>query len=356
MGTYKNLIVILILTLTFFSQETSSAKILAISFISTKSHFITYEPLLQALADRGHEITIANSVQTTKPAKNIRRIFTYDNEKRSGNMTNYIFLAKANEPNTSKFWEYLRNPYLDYVDYFVTACTESYKIPEVQALKNETFDLIIFPAMGNECLYGLIHHLKAPTILFSQMTIAPFNVASFGNPMLPAVVPMVYYGFGERMNFWERTGNLFGVLYYEVTRMFYYLPKMEEIYGKYVRPGLPGVSETERNFSMALVNSHFNFVPPRPLTPDVVEVGGMHLRGAKTLPQDFKDFCDGAKDGAVAKGFALQLKFSDISEETLLATIQKLVNDKTYFEKAKFLSKLYHDHMEGPLERAIYWV
>jgi hypothetical protein len=293
-----------------------------------------------------------------------------------------------------------------------------------------------------------------------MMPIFPWTAASFGNPMLPAVVPFIPYGFGEKMNFWQRTGNLIGVVYYEMARRYYFLPKMEALYRKYVRPDLPGVEELERNSSLALINSHINFVPPRPLTPDVIEVGGMHLRDAKPLAKEFKDFCDGAKDGvilfsmgtvlplskmpekrlnaflnafaklkqrvimkwetepipnlpknimlskwipqqdilghnntrlfithggygstaealyegvpllgipmmgdqmwnidqAVAKGFALQLKFAEISEETVLAAINKLMNDKTYYDKAKLLSKLYHDHMEGPLERAIYWV
>ncbi|CAG7662319.1 unnamed protein product, partial [Allacma fusca] len=64
----------------FLVEEAGSAKILNIAFMSTKSHKITYEPLLRELAKKGHEITIVNP-NPGKAEKNIRYVQTIDPEQ-----------------------------------------------------------------------------------------------------------------------------------------------------------------------------------------------------------------------------------------------------------------------------------
>ena len=50
-------------------------------------------------------------------------------------------------------------------------------------------------------------------------------------------------------------------------------------------PDLPPLLEIERNQSLTLMNSHFSMFTPVPLLPSQVEVGAMHCRPAKALPQ-----------------------------------------------------------------------
>ncbi|CAG7785750.1 unnamed protein product, partial [Allacma fusca] len=139
--------------------------------------------------------------------------------------------------------------------------------------------------------------MNTTTIAISQVAIMPWVTHSMGSPTLPSFVPLLFYGFTDCMTFWQRTMNLFGMLYFELIRKFYYNPRMESIYREFVSKNAPSIDEIARDrTSMVLVNSHFSFVPPRPLMPDIVEVGGMHLKEAKPLPKDLQDFCDGADE------------------------------------------------------------
>ncbi|CAG7731254.1 unnamed protein product, partial [Allacma fusca] len=88
----------------------------------------------------------------------------------------------------------------------------------------------------------------------------------------------------------------------------------------------------------------------------------MHLIPAKPVePKELDDFLNGGKDGFILftakKGFALPpLEFGDLNEEMLLTAINETVNNPSYRETAKKLSKIFLDQETKPLDRAVYWV
>jgi hypothetical protein len=56
---------------------------------------------------------------------------------------------------------------------------------------------------------------------------------------------------------------------------------LEQRFGK----GIPDVFELASQTSLMLVNQHFSLSGPRPLTPQVIEVGGLHIKETKPLPE-----------------------------------------------------------------------
>lgn len=48
--------------------------------------------------------------------------------------------------------------------------------------------------------------------------------------------------------------------------------------------GIPDVEEIAYNVSLFFVNHHFSFGGPRPLSPQLVEIGGIHITDEKPLP------------------------------------------------------------------------
>lgn len=56
---------------------------------------------------------------------------------------------------------------------------------------------------------------------------------------------------------------------------------MKDAYGS----DLPTVSELEKRIAIALVSTTPVFDPPQPLPPNVIDVGGMHIRDPKPLPK-----------------------------------------------------------------------
>ncbi|XP_050693306.1 UDP-glycosyltransferase UGT5-like isoform X3 [Eriocheir sinensis] len=59
-------------------------------------------------------------------------------------------------------------------------------------------------------------------------------------------------------------------------------------------PDLPPLLEIERNQSLSLLNTHFSISTMVPLLPSQVEVGAMHCRPAKPLPEDMESWIAGA--------------------------------------------------------------
>src|SRR5436190_1732864 len=76
--------------------ETTGAKILSISFMSSKSHKIVYEPLLLELAQRGHEVTIVSPIKSDKKMKNLRLIEAIDLDSlgKEANLLSNLFEKK----------------------------------------------------------------------------------------------------------------------------------------------------------------------------------------------------------------------------------------------------------------------
>lgn len=71
------------------------------------------------------------------------------------------------------------------------------------------------------------------------------------------------------------------------------LNKLESVVQRVLGDPTVSLSELEKNVSMVLVNSHYSLGHPRPLMPNVVEVGGMHCRPARPLQDKaLREFLD----------------------------------------------------------------
>ncbi|XP_028249296.1 UDP-glucuronosyltransferase-like [Parambassis ranga] len=58
----------------------------------------------------------------------------------------------------------------------------------------------------------------------------------------------------------------------------------------------------------------------------------------------------------VVRGVAEKLSMHDVSTETLLAALNKIIHDKSYKEKIDELSAVHHDRPVQPLDLAVFWM
>jgi len=72
-----------------------------------------------------------------------------------------------------------------------------------------------------------------------------------------------------------------------VGRQLFHLPTQNAVLHKFFNytDNLPSVWELEYKTSLVLLNSHLSFSYPKPLMPNYVQVGGMHVKPPKKLPQ-----------------------------------------------------------------------
>lgn len=59
---------------------------------------------------------------------------------------------------------------------------------------------------------------------------------------------------------------------------------------------------------------------------------------------------------SVATGNALQLPFSDITPETLSAHLDEMLTNKSYYNRAKEISRLFNDNLVHPMDEAMFWI
>ena len=98
-----------------------------------------------------------------------------------------------------------------------------------------------------------------------------------GNPQNPAFVPGVFSNFSSNMNFWERLLNVL-MINFATYQFNYYVAEQKKYVDEYFGPGYPSIYEMSTEFALVFINSHYSLNGIKPITPGIVEVGGLHIQ------------------------------------------------------------------------------
>jgi len=169
-------------------------------------------------------------------------------------------------------------------------CHKVLQQESVQKLIHSTdqhFDVIFIEASVTECFLGFAHKFQAPTIQVCPYGGGNFMADWVGSPNPYSYVPDESIDYTDKMNFWERTLNTILCLLKHVLRQLIHVPKQNAAMQKHFNytDNLPPVWELEYKTSLVLVNTHHSLSYPKPLMPNYVQVGGMHVKPPKKLPQ-----------------------------------------------------------------------
>jgi hypothetical protein len=104
------------------------------------------------------------------------------------------------------------------------------------------------------------------------------------NPSHCAYLPQISSDYGDRMNFWQRTLNTLSEIYLKLGRVFYVTPQHGAILRKYFNSSnIPSISVLQKSTALLFFNQLFSIGYPKPLTPNTVETGGIHINPPKKL-------------------------------------------------------------------------
>ena len=271
-------IISVLLILTTFLSWASSARILVIYAVTSKSHKFSVMPIVEELAQRGHQITVVSPFKPSKPVKNIHEIAIKELEDlKDVTDVDWFAMTKAGPTQIIKMMSNIK-----------AWIRKSYEL----IMKNEEFltiikersvDLVIFDALFNEFALKICDHLKVPYVIHSSGPVF-FSMGSMGVPMNYATVPSINTDFDDKMNFFQRMGNM-GLM--EVGTRFYdwSINSMIDEMTKKDFPDSRTIAELQKETSLAFVNSHPTSSYQRPLPPNVIPIGALHTRPAKPLPQ-----------------------------------------------------------------------
>ena len=178
-----------------------------------------------------------------------------------------------------------------------------------------------FPYTG---LYlGYIY--KCPIILFSNIGVGMHMTSLVGNHENPSYQADISMPFIEPFTFKQRLINT--ILYYMGEKWRFedkfMLPLLEEKAGM----SYQDVEDVYSNVSLVLQASHIVTHNAQVLSPNVVDVGGIHCTPAKSLPPDLKELMDNHTEGVVYVSFGSAIQPTDMSskrKEAFLETFRKL--------------------------------
>ena len=292
-------------------------RILAVFHHPGKSHFDFFKPLLEELAHRDHEMTVVSYFPRNVNLTNSEVFRNYRDINIGETLKGWINVIDLTQIDYS----FLRNikGLFFYRQWSLETCQLGLNVPEVRELirSDEKFDLVLTENFNSDCFLGFAHRFQAPFIALSSHQIIPWGNPRMGNPDNPSYIPVSSLGFSPQMNFFSRIFNTvyvnFAKSVYEIAYQWPTQKIVEEVFG----PGVPPLSEIAKSTSALLTNTHYSLHGARPYVPNVVEVGGLHIRPVKPLPENIKKFLDEATEGAVLFSWGSMVKASSLPKKKL---------------------------------------
>lgn len=128
------------------------------------------------------------------------------------------------------------------------------------------------------------------------------------------------------MNFWQRLENFILSAFITFYKNFYYYPEQNKILKEFY-PDAPDLNQLNYNASLILLMGHESTQQAVPLVPNMINIGGFHLKPSSNDLGKLQTVFDNAKDGVIYFGVGTNVKISTIKNDTqqvLLNSLGKL--------------------------------
>ncbi|XP_030562496.1 UDP-glucuronosyltransferase 2B15-like isoform X1 [Drosophila novamexicana] len=316
-------------------------RILAPIFFLGESHFMMINSIIKELVQRGHEVTFvtpfslakenlgSNYTEVLIPQYNIWSAGKSIEVNKS--LNSFCLSLAVMNMNKAKAAVDMRD--LDTVTFLRMAhviglgSTDfAFEQKEVLNLINAKdklgkYDLLLTEQFFNEGALFLGYLYQIPII-----TITSFGFSNYFSSLTGIINPWSYVAHGwkpyrDRMSFFERVDNVYSSLVEDALRTFWYDPALNDILQKHFSnhfKELPTIKQLERNISAILLNTYLPLEPPRPVSFNMVSVGGLHIRSAKPLPTNMQKFLGQANHGAIYVSLGCQVPSAAFPPEKLI--------------------------------------
>ncbi|XP_018334028.1 UDP-glucuronosyltransferase 2B31-like isoform X2 [Agrilus planipennis] len=293
------------------------------------SQYLIGSSLMTELARRGHNVTVIAPHRQNQAIQNYSEIYVEGLEN---------FEADLNLFDLEKDYTIWKVYSLYQLGLTFTEHTLANKAVQQFLASNQSFDLVICEQFATEALYGFAWHFNAPLVMFSTIGPSEWISDKAGYPLPFSYVPHGLSKFTSHMNFIQRFENVYVHIFDIIYRNMFAYPTQNKVAQKYFS-GIPHLDLIMYNVSLFLTNSHVAITEPVPVTPNVIEVGGLQISHRK-LPKDLQDFLDGASHGSIYLSMGSNLRSRDLTNE------QKMVFVNTFSKlKQRVLWKYEEDKL-----------
>ncbi|XP_034483301.1 UDP-glucuronosyltransferase 1-9 [Drosophila innubila] len=295
-------------------QQLHAAKILCIVGTAAHNNPSWTQPFFEALAGRGHSLTIVG----TSPDPEIKGITHVQIENK------YDVIKKQYVDTLGNFKQYWDlKQMLIWYEALLGNCRSVLEDNLVVDELKANYDLIIYDATYSmDCLMNrLPKYRDTPVLALSsgKLTVDLLNLMHAEDTINPARIPHFISQLPVEMNYWQRILN--HVLY--IGEAFIRWGVVKPVLNGMLRDGF-----RNPDVQLMLLNTHPVLDYVQNLPPNVVEVGGLHIRAESApLPLNLQEFVNRFPEGIIYINLPqLQL----ISSEGVKA-IQYMIKDFSQF-------------------------
>jgi UDP:flavonoid glycosyltransferase YjiC (YdhE family) len=251
-----------------------------------------------------------------------RYIFTY---------IKYLFSEKQKDKTMNMFD-------IETSDPFTTTVFMGFMMPQLMEMilkdknvqklinSNEKFDVVIVEQFLNDAQKALSTHFGAALITFYPIGANFWINPLVGNPSPLSYVPDMMLDYTAPMTFFQRLLNTLLYVFNELFYNLYMFPQQNKMLKKHL-PNGPDLYDVLYNASIVLLNSHSSINQAVPHVPNMIEIGGFHVKPPKKLPNDLQEFLDNSKNGVIYFSMGSNLKSVELPIEkrnAILSTFSKL--------------------------------
>ncbi|KAG5870205.1 hypothetical protein JTB14_030318 [Gonioctena quinquepunctata] len=177
-------------------------------------------------------------------------------------------------------------------------------------------DAIIMTMTMETCLLPLIQKFNYPPAIATTSYGLPTSLAEiFGGSQEPSYIPFHAMSFTDKMNFWERLQNYFWSRFQSFMRQFYEGGRVEVIAKKVFGEGMDSFENLRKHVSLVICNLIPGFHYARPIPPNIIPVGGIHIKPINRLPKDLQEIMDRAKHGIILVSFGSNVRSDRLKPE-----------------------------------------
>ncbi len=250
--------------------------ILGILPVVCRSHSVMYNPIMEELARRGHNVTSYSAHLQTSDTLNYRQVD--------------IRSCFPKNPRYSSIENMLLSTQIDLLNWLYEELPNYSNLLKCQPIAdllngNEKFDLLITEPFNSDLFSAFAYKLKIPaSVHIFSTTLYTWLLNRMGSPSNPSYISEKTSSYVKAMNFVERLNNVWHYIVSELYFKIYLSRESEKIYKNLFGVANPTLEEIARNTSLILANTHFSLQPPMPLVPGIVEVSGVNLKEPSPLP------------------------------------------------------------------------
>ncbi|XP_055608295.1 UDP-glucosyltransferase 2-like [Uranotaenia lowii] len=305
----------LLLAVGQLTHHVFGANILCLFGVASPSHHIWNRSIIDALAAKGHNVTVISADVEKSPQQNVHYIEleeTYPTLYSGAHAISLVEMANEN------LFSSIRSFYKDFV---ILECEGLLKSKGMDEIKNYPddfkFDLVLYDMTCGGCLLGLLHKFKYPPLV----SVTPFNNPPYvtdviGGHKYYAYVPFYSLSYGSDMSFYQRVHNTLLHVFDYLYRTYSSNPLLDKMVRDYFKyDDLPYVPDLEKRSKLILVNAHYSIDFPEPAPPNLIPVGGLQIKEPKALPKDLEEFINAGRKGTVLFSLGTNVRTEDLGTE-----------------------------------------